>query len=714
MGNTNKPRIYNQNMEWVAVLDKATDVGYRQVMNSLWMANFTLPADDPKNGYCQPFFYVEIFDGDKRVELFRIMKDQLVRSQKGHVTYLCEHVITTLIDDIMFQYHQIGNIGVFTPEVINYILSFQEVQNWRLGQCAFNHQFLYKWESENLLAALCDVPKPFAEEWHFTYDTTTYPWTVNLVRAENILGCEIRYRKNMQGISRERDVKNLFTRIYPLGYGEGDNQLTIKDVNNGVPYLQSETASIYGIKSVPWVDRRFEDAENMKATAAGMLKKFSVPFVSYSVDSIDLFKRTGQGFDEFKEGKIVRVIDKRDGINVDTRIMEITKHDVTKADVNVVIANRERNIAGSIADSQRRQRIHDTYAQGAESITQMSFADNCQPEFPAIFEFFIPASMVNLNFATLRVRLEPFRADSRAIRGGGGRTATSTDGGRTETSTEGGGATTQTTTQQQQQTPTTSSQETRSTSTEDGGATTSGASNTTTTDTANIDIRFSGISNFQGGTTTGPATTGITVNAASADTHWHNVIRNNDGAVTTVQGPMATLGISINEPIIGHSHPNTTIPGHEHFLTVPGHSHEMAHTHSIGAHSHTVTIPGHSHTVTIPAHGHSVTIPSHTHNVSIPAHSHNITMPDHTHDIEFGIFQGTRANSISIRVDGNTVPIAGSLDNIDIRPFLRRDGGGRVVRNAWHRFEIIPDRLTRISAHLFLIVASNSRGGANL
>jgi len=634
------------------------------------------------------------------------MADTLARKDQGLVTYFAEFVITTLADDFMFKYHQIGNIGVFTPEVAEYVLSHQTIKNWQLGRCDFRHQFLYKWESENLLVALCDIPKPFASEWRFTYDTTTYPWTVNIVRADDVIGCELRYRKNMQGVTRKRDVRNLFTRIYPLGHGEGDNQLTIARVNNGIPYLEAGTVKKYGIKSVPWIDRRFEDAANMMATAAAMLKKFSVPFVSYAVESIDLFKKTRQDFDKLEEGKKVRVIDKRDGINIDTRIMEIEKPDVTKPDIRVTIANRERNIAGSIAEHQRNQRIHDTYAQGSETVMQIPFIDNCQPGFPAIFEFFIPANMVNINFATLRIRLEPFRANSRAVRGGGGRTGTSTAGGGVSASTNAGGATTQTTTTQAQQASTTQS----------GGATTSGASSTSTTQ--NQPATSSGASNITttqsgGGVTSDPSNISVTASQPEAVGAWRITgVAPTFGAISLTGVPPHSHSLDASPIIPSHSH------GMSHTHNIRAHTHDMIHTHTIPGHGHdmphTHTISGHIHQFTIPSHSHSVTIPTHQHSVTIPAHYHNITMPDHTHEIEFGIFQGTRAQSISIRVDDNTVPIAGSLDNVDIRPFLRRDGGGRIVRNTWHRFEVIPDRMTRISAHLFLIFSSNSRGGDTL
>jgi len=397
----------------------------------------------------------------------------------------------------------------------------------------------------------------------------------------------------------------------------------------------------------------------MKATAQKMLERLKMPFVSYSVDSIDLFKRTKQDFDEFREGKIVRVIDRQDGIDLDTRIMEIDKPDVTTADINVVIANKDRNVAGSIAALQERARINDTFAQGAETVIPMTFIDNAEPNFPASFEFFLPASMVNINEARLRVQLLPFRAFSRAIRGGGGTTQTSTSGGGTTASSSSGGATTQATTQQATQTPTTSQEAQRTP--------------TTSSEPQRVPA-----------TTTEPQRATMALSEAWRDTD------------------------SFNVPEGGGSHRHGVPWLHAH--DIPSHSHTV----TIPSHQHTVTIPEHSHTVTIPDHGHSVTIPSHQHSVTIPDHSHNITIPDHTHEIEFGIFTGTQADSVSIRVDNTTLPLGADLNDINIIPFLRRDGGGRISRNTWHRLELIPNRLTRLSASIFLTIFTNSRGGENL
>ena len=697
------PRVFNQRNEWVAALENATNIGYTPVYNDLWSARFTLPADDPKNEYCQPFNYVEIFDGQKRVELFRIKGEDFTRVRQGFRTYTCEHVIITLLDDILFKFHQIGNIGVFTPEVIAYILRFQTTQNWRLGRCDFRHQFLYKWESENLLAALFSVPRQFAGQWHFTYDTTSYPWTVNLVHAQAEIGCEIRRRKNMQGITKKTCVKNLVTRLWPLGYGEGDNQLTIASVNGGREFIDADTMPLYGVKQGIWTDRRFENAQNLMETARVMLEEIKHPYITYEVESIDLFQRTGDAFDEMAEGKLVRVIDRADDIDVDTRIVKIDKPDVTKADIKITLANRDRNVAGSIAALQERARINDTYAQGAETQIPMTFIDNAEPNFPAVFEFFLPASMVNINEARLRVQLLPFRTFSRAIRGGGGSTQTSTAGGGTTTSTTAGGGMTESTTSGGGMTESTTS----------GGGT---AATTSTTNTQSPTTEFAG-AEVRATTQEAQRTPAVPVTDAtegtSADSVWGGATTSGMDATSLDGDPPHAHRVTL-----GHTH-RITIPGHTHIIIIPAHGHNV----DIPGHSHRVTIPGHSHSVTIDAHSHSVTIPSHSHSVTIPAHSHsvtisahqhNITIPDHSHEIEFGIFTGASAQSVSIRVDGTTVPIVGGLDNINIIPFLRRDGGGRIARNTWHRLELVPDRLTRISASIFLTIFTNSRGGETL
>jgi phage minor structural protein len=159
------PQVFNRNMKRLAYLDNAVSVSYTLELNSLWTASFTMPANDLKNQYCDPLNFVEIFDGDERIDLFRIIGEDLERSDGATRYYNCEHVLATLLNDVLFQYHQYGGYGIKTDEILNYVLGKQTTQNWLLGACDFARNFEYNWENTTLLAALFSVPECFDGEY---------------------------------------------------------------------------------------------------------------------------------------------------------------------------------------------------------------------------------------------------------------------------------------------------------------------------------------------------------------------------------------------------------------------------------------------------------------------------------------------------------------------------------------------------------------------
>ncbi len=447
MGNTNIPQVYDRNRNRLAFLNAAFDIHYSLQKNSLYTAGFSLSADDPKNQYCQPYNLVEIYDGDKRIELFRIIGEDLTRSTEAVKSYTCEHILASLMNDILFQYHQLGNVGYYTVNVIRYILDRQTVKNWQLYQCDFSRQFEYKWENENLLAALFAIPECFDEDYIWQYDTTVYPYRISLKRPSSTIKSEIRYLKNMREIKKTVDAANVITRLYCLGYGEGDNQLTIESVNDGVPYLDADTQSTYGIINGILTDRRFESPETLKAYGQTLLNEYKTPYLSYEASTIDLYRLTGNDFDNYKVGDMVRVIDSADGIAITAPIVKVEKSDITgnPADIKITIANKDRNIAGSISDLQSRQRINETYAQGATNISMQNFADNADAANPATFKVYIPEETARINKLILSVSFEAFRGYTKSIDDGGNSTVTSASGGGSTQTSEGGGGVTENT-----------------------------------------------------------------------------------------------------------------------------------------------------------------------------------------------------------------------------------------------------------------------------
>ncbi len=542
------PQIFDHNMKRLAYLENAMQAGYTLEVNTLWTASFSLPADDPKNQYCTALNYVEIYDGDERIDLFRIIGENLERSDGATRTYDCEHVLATLLNDVLFQYHQYGGTGIRTAAVLNYILGRQTTQNWVLGDCDFTRYFEYNWENSSLLAALFSVPECFDGEYLWTWDTTGYPWTISLVEPSDALRSEIRYRKNMTSIVKTVDATGLANRIYALGYGEGVNQLNISSVNNGVPYVE-DALSIerYGLVSTILVDTRYEIAENLKAYAEQILRESAEPYITYEAGAVDLHRLTGDSFSRFRPGEIVRVIDDEDGITLRARIVSVSKDDVggDPGSVSVTIANKPKDIAGSISDLQSRALIGETYAQGATNQQVYNFADNADADHPATMRLYIDESTVRINKMLLTLEFEPFRAFERATGGGGGQT-TSSGGGQTTSS--GGGSTTSS-----------------------GGGSTTSSGGSATSSATSLEM-----SNVLPNQTNGQAV------------HDHGM---HSGAYLATVNPstMAIDGYEIFVPSGAHVHPAHTHSVGSHTHRVNAHTHQVsAHTHRVNAHTHTM------------------------------------------------------------------------------------------------------------------------------
>lgn len=868
--------VYNQSGQMLAVLDSADKIGYELKHNDLWTGSFSLAADDPKNDFCQAHNLVKLPDGPRQTGLYRIVgMPNGEETGLGSVkTYSLEHVMATLLDDVLFGYHEVGGTGVYTRTVMQYILDRQTTTRWRLGTVDFNDQFQYHFENVSLLSALLSLGEVLADEYTWDFDTSTTPWTVNLRRADSAAGCGIHYGRNLVSITKSMDATALITRLYPLGYGEGVNQLNIKEANNNVPYIDADTIGTWGVKCSVWTDTRIQDAATLKARAQAVLEGYKNPYLSYTAKAVDLYRETGFSWDNFMPGKLVKVMDGEHGINFDARIVTISKRDVNgdPGDIEITIANAARDAADSINTLADRVGIGELYSQGATNLFAIPFADNADASHPAKFRVYIPEGMVRINKMLLSWQIAAFRAYSTGAAAGGGTTKTSTSGGgSTQTTTtndtvvytsEYGGDCVVSTAQRIVAKNSDGGTELIGWTfgPRDNGVSADGAVMTTTKASLSTLNTGAGTSHNHGmghthvinghSHTVNSHTHGMdhyhstyshshTVNSHShgmdhyhetyshshtvnshnhyfchyhtggshyhqVNSHWHSVNshwhslpysgatytdgatgstdseapytdsrspntswpksndetiyytddsspgtnsaspnttgakqsgsdRNNTGTsspgtdsaspntgspktgegtykyYTDASSPgtdsveLRTLGASVGS----NSKPNTDDESsHTHPLTV--HSHGMDHFHRLAS----FTIPPLS--IEIPAHGHNVRIPGHNHSVTIPAHTHDLTLPDHSHGIQYGIYEGSRASSVTIKVDGTDVPAAEIASReIDVSGYLSKDDKGKIRRGTWHEIQIVPDNLTRIEANLTAQVFVQSVGGGD-
>lgn len=617
--------LLDKDLKPLARLENATNVTMKETLNQPGecLVTFQLPFNDPKLKECYAFRYIQITDKNKveYYDPYRIMPRKIEHSPQGLATIECEHAITTLVDDLLNGYHEVGNLGYYTKEVIQYILNRQTVQNWVLGECEFAHQFQYGWEDENLLQALYSVPNCFSDDYRFTFETQTYPWTLNLVKLDKTAQpiSRFRYGYNVNSVRKEEDTSELCNKLYCRGYGEGVNQLTIASVNNGLDYIENlESQSKYGVITRAWTDRRFEYADALLARGEKLLEGYSKPRLSYSLDVVDLFPLTNNEIDRPRIGDVTRVEDHELDEDFTSVIVSVNRRDIfgNKPSTQIEVENTKADLASTISEQADKLHVEQSYAQGATNIWAQSFADNADATHPAEVSFYIPSDTRQVNLVNVRWQAGAFRAYSKANESSTASTQSSSSGGGGSTTSSSGGGTYSST----------------------------GASSLSTTQSAYVPSIFAN-------PTSTPYHPSGTI---TLETHMHALNDFADGSMKNA---------------------------------IQGHTHSIEHTHdfSVDAHTHTVTVPTHTHTVTIPA---------------------------HTHGITYGIYEGTRATSAVITVDGAQVEINQNED-FDITPYLSKDDGGKIKRGTSHTIKITPNTLTRITLTVTPQVFIQSRGGGN-
>src|SRR5690625_373660 len=644
--------VRDRDMRKIGVLENAYNISVERRVNELWTASFELPIGDIKQHLCSHMNYIEIISPSGRnLGLYRIMPKKTRHNERAEsIVYECEHVLATLLDDIIDGYMQFTNYN--TRYVLQALLNMQTVKHWEVGNIEFERYFHYSFENENgLLAPILSIPKPFNEPYMFTFDTTVYPWQLKLVRVSDDIVSEIRWGKDMIDFEEVSDPSKIVNYIVPKGAGEGVNQLDIKSVNDGKPYLKNDDSiSKWGVHKYIWIDRRFEDAESLKRNAEALLKEWSEPTISFECRAVDLSIKPEYSHERKILGGLSKII-----VNEEEYYARIISEKISDLsnewDVDYELNNKSDDITTSEIDTVRSLQINEAYSQGATNILTFGYQDNADNNVPAVIPFYIDDDVVNVNTCELTFRVKPFRAYSRATEGGGAVvTSTSAGGGTTRTTSSGGGTT-----------RTTSSGGGTSRSTASGGGSTrtssSGGGSTRT-------------SSYYCGEGMEPCI--VSVNPARPNEH-------SDG--THVHGLPAQL------------------LHHTHQVTVPNHT-------------HTIDIPTHTHEFTVPNHTPNVEIPSHTHNVEIPDHTHEIEIPDHTHEVKHEIIElDTLPSSVIIRVDGRRVPYTAITgDRINLIDYIEKDQSGKIKRGR-HEVTITPNRLGRIEADLVLRVFIQSQIG---
>lgn len=592
------PRLMDRNLHELCRI-RPEKLSYTLNMAPLSIATLTMPKSEAEVSVGQ---FMELYDTQGSIGIFRVeniattykpgffarMLEKL-GIREASVTVTLKHALCTLEDGVVIGYQEFGGTGKNLRSVLAALLAMQPRIMWQLGTVDYNTAFQYSFENEGLLTAIISLAEPLSDEYLWSCDFSTSPWTLNLITAPEGDQSEMRLGRNIDNVKVEVDRSELCTRLWPLGYGEGVNQLTISNVNNNKKYLDSDTVSAWGVVNSVYAETSVTDAATLKAMAEQVLERVKQPKVTVTVSGIDLSALTGEPFDRFYVGRKCRVPLPDYGLWIDERVISIQKNDVfgDNAKVKVTLANRGADAVNDLANISRKTAIGELYSQGATNQYAVHYADNADASNALDCEFYIDQNAVWINSVMCKFKTEGFRAYSKGAKSGGG-----------STSGDGGGA--------------------------------------------SSEVKTLSSSNQS----TQPVGTGTTIVKTKTDS-------------TTVSA-------------IGDSHNHAF--DHYHFVSV---------------------------IVQLPAG--LIKVPSHTH-----------SLPDHSHDIEYGIYRGPTASSVTVKVDGTAVP-ASAITNgeFDAVPYISKDSAGKITRGTWHKITFTPNGQARIVADLHVKTFIRSISGGN-
>ena len=633
-------------------IKNATSVSYLERSNNLYTGKFSLPADDNDVSKLKQFSFVEIYDGDERIEIFVIVKS--TESYGNQVPMVNYELLDALFLLNMSVIEFLQLVNPTTREALEAVLDCQYVPYWTLGDCEFSRGFSYSWENENgLLDPLMSVVGDTGESYIIERDTTQFPFVIHFRRPPSQVSARVIQGYNMDGFTIEQEGKNLVNWILPKGNAEGINAVDIRKVNGGVPYLMDQQSmDEYFPAMTIWKDERYEIEQNLKDAAQSRLNAWKEPKIEWNVDAIDLSKvmRKPENLainrnreikaNQLKVNSLIIVDTKKHG-KVTLRVLQRGKSDIAgrPGELSLQITNEDVNPFSY--DDKRQQEISKMTSNGAQNIIPYIFDREADSDTPVEFRFTVSNEVVNVNSCLLWINSTRFRATSKGNESIPQQVSSSTS--------SAGGASVQ------------------SATSSSGGASVQSA--------------------------TSQASGQSTQTSSANGSHRHRMFLTNGS-----MGPFPTKDAWYKAEGSGYVE-----------MTVHQDAGDLYTEEAADNHTHSVTTPAHTHNV-------SINIPAHTHNVSIniPNHTHevSITIPGHTHEIVYGIFEySSLPDKLDIWIDDNKIPITDiNVDEFNLVPYMRKDGSGKVVRGS-HTLKISPNDLARLEIQLILTVFIKSRLG---
>ena len=196
--------------------------------------------------------------------------------------------------------------------------------------------------------------------YYIKLDTLVVPFQMHIKALPEASACEMRLSRNLRSVVVTMDGRDLCTRLYPFGNGEGTDRIGLSSLT-GAQYMDADTIGTWGVIAKTWTDEEIFDSITLQDVASRYLEKYKNPVLSIEAQAMELSHLTGLSWDRFSIGARCQVAlpEYKTPTNFSMSYSEVVIcqdwADVygDPENVKITLANRIRDAADEIADFMR-------------------------------------------------------------------------------------------------------------------------------------------------------------------------------------------------------------------------------------------------------------------------------------------------------------------------------------------------------------------------
>jgi len=314
----------------ISILQNAHSIRYDEGINQAPTLSFSIPADDTKEQYLVKANEIWLINYEPEtpvtVNKFRLSKRIDRRGDTIITAIEADGLLNQLADEQHIVEYEADSQTV--TQIVTALLALQVLTPAiTIGTISPIDTITMKASTGDTLLKTLLKLRDMVGGYVYVDNDRKLQWDSSLGQD---VGQQIRYQKNLLGVTKETDFTTIANRLYAYGSGKGDARIKLSDVQAN-DYVEDGTSQgEYGIMVKTIIDRKITDATALLAWATLELADLKDPIITYSVENTDLAEAVEGGF-EFEAitlGSIIQLIDEDLGLDVSVHVVKISHRDL--------------------------------------------------------------------------------------------------------------------------------------------------------------------------------------------------------------------------------------------------------------------------------------------------------------------------------------------------------------------------------------------------